>query len=502
MPVEPTTLQRTNRYFPTWLLSRRFVGVVIAIGGVQLMAFMDGPVAVYALPKIQNDLGLSNAGRSWVITAYVVALAGLMPLGGRLGDTFGRKRTFLVGVALFTIASAMCGIAWDGGVLVLARLLHGAAAAIVAPTSMALVATTFPKGPTRNAATAVFGAMSGVGAVMGLVVGPALTEVSWRLAFLVNVPIGLLTIYLAGTTLRETQKERLKLDVTGAVLATLACTATVFGVSIGPEKGWLSAITIGSGLVALGTFVAFVVVERTAENPIVPFSLFSDRNRLATLAAMFLAGGVSFTMTVLVALYVQSIMGYGPLRAGIAFIPFAIATAIGVGASSRLVSWFPPRAVVVAGGILVVGAMLYGSTLNAGMSYFPNLVLAIVVGGIGLGMINVPLTLSLVASVGFDRIGPASAIALMLQILGGPVVLVVIQAVVTSRTLHLGGTNGPVKFMNAAQLHALDHGLTYGLLWLAGVVILLGAVALLIGYTAQQVARTQEARKAIDGGDL
>src|SRR5271156_7231074 len=162
MPVEPTTLQRTNRYFPTWLLSRRFVGVVIAIGGVQLMAFMDGPVAVYALPKIQNDLGLSNAGRSWVITAYVVALAGLMPLGGRLGDTFGRKRTFLVGVALFTIASAMCGIAWDGGVLVLARLLHGAAAAIVAPTSMALVATTFPKGPTRNAATAVFGAMSGV----------------------------------------------------------------------------------------------------------------------------------------------------------------------------------------------------------------------------------------------------------------------------------------------------------------------------------------------------
>ena len=341
----------------------------------------------------------------------------------------------------------------------MARLLQGAAAAIIAPTCMALVATTFPKGPARNAATAVFGAMAGVGAVMGLVVGGALTEVSWRLAFLVNVPIGLLVIYLARTALRETQKERMKLDATGAVLATLACTAAVFGLSMGPEKGWLSATTIGSGVVALAAFVAFAVVERTAENPIVPFSLFFDRNRLATFAAMFLAGGVSFTLTVLVALYVQNIMGYSPLRAGVGFIPFAIAMAIGMVASSRLVTWFPPRVVVIAGGILMLGAMLYGSTLNRGIPYFPNLVLPIVVGGIGIGMINVPLTLSLIASVGFDRIGPTSAIAVMLQNLGGPVVLAVIQAVITSRTLHLGGTSGPVKFMNAAQLDALDHGL-------------------------------------------
>jgi hypothetical protein len=322
--------------------------------------------------------------------------------------------------------------------------------------------------------------------------------VSWRLAFLVNVPIGLLVLYLARTALRETQKERMRLDATGAVLATLACTAAVFGISIGPEKGWLSAITIGSGAVALAAFVAFVVVERTAENPIVPFNLFFDRNRLATFAAMFLAGGVSFTLVLLVAVYVQSMMGYSPLRAGIGFIPFVIATAIGVGASSRLVSWFPPRVVVIAGSILLLGGVLYGSTLNRGIPYFPNLVLPIVVGGIGIGMISVPLTLSLIASVGVDRIGPTSAIAVMLQSLGGPVMLAVIQAVITARTLHLGGTSGPVKFMNAAQLHALDHGYAYGLLWLAGVVILLGTVALLIGYTAQQVAHAQEVKKAVD----
>ena len=323
---------------------------------MQLLAAMDGTVAIVALPKIQNELGLSDAGRSLVITAYLLTFGGLMLLGGRLGDTIGRKRTFIIGAVLFTVASAMCGIAWDEGALVLARLLWGVAAAIAAPTAFALVATTFPKGPARNAATAVFGAMAGVGSVMGLVVGGALTEVSWRLAFLVNVPIGLLVIYLARTALRETQKERMKLDATGAVLATLICTAVVFGFSMGPEKGWLSATTIGLGVVALGAFVAFAVVERTAENPIVPFNLFFDRNRLATFVAMFLAGGVMFTMTVLVAMYVQNIMGYSALRAGVGFIPFAIAIAIGAGASSRLVSWFSPRVVVIAGAILMLGA--------------------------------------------------------------------------------------------------------------------------------------------------
>ena len=498
-PVGPTTLKHNRKHFPTRLPSRQFVGVVITIGGMQLMAAMDGPVAVFALPKIQNELGLSDAARSWVITAYALTFGSLILLGGRLGDTIGRKRTLIVGVALFTVASTICGIAWDGGALVLARLLQGAAAAIVVPTCMALVATTFPKGPTRNAAAAVFGAMGAIGAVLGLVVGGALTGVSWRLAFLVNVPIGLLVIYLARTLLSETQKERMRLDATGAALATLICTAGVFGLSMGPEKGWLSATTIGSGLVALASFVAFAAVERTAENPVVPFSLFSDRNRLAIFAAMFLVRGVGFTLTVLIAVYTQTIMGYSPLRAAIGFIPFAIAMAIGAGLSSRLVARFSPRMVVIAGGIVVSGAILSGgSMLNPGIPYFPNLVVPMVFGAIGIGVIGVPLGLSLIASVGFDRIGPASAIAVMLQSLGGPLVLVAIQVAITSRTLQLGGTAGPVKAMNAAQLHALDHGYTYGLLWLAGVVILLCGVALLIGYTAQQVAHAQKAKNGVD----
>ncbi|OBA60196.1 MFS transporter [Mycobacterium sp. 1100029.7] len=500
--AKPATA-RTSRYYPAWLPSRRFIAAVIAIGGMQLLATMDSTVAIVALPKIQNELSLSDAGRSWVITAYVLTFGGLMLLGGRLGDTIGRKRTFIVGVTLFTISSVLCAVAWDEATLVIARLLQGVGSAIASPTGLALVATTFAKGPARNAATAVFAAMTAIGSVMGLVVGGALTEVSWRLAFMVNVPIGLVMIYLARTALRETNRERMKLDAAGAMLATLACTAAVFAFSMGPEKGWISPITIGSGVVAITAAIAFAIVERTAENPVVPFELFRDRNRLVTFGAILLAGGVMFSLTVCIGLYVQDILGYSALRAGVGFIPFVIAMGIGLGISSQLVSRFSPRVLTIGGGWLLLLAMIYGwAFMHRGVPYFPNLVLPIVVGGIGIGMVVVPLTLAAIAGVGFDQIGPVSAMTLMLQSLGGPLVLAVIQAVITSRTLYLGGTTGPVKVMNDAQLQALDHGYTYGLLWVAGTALIVGLAALFIGYTPEQVAHAQEVKEAIDAGEL
>jgi len=502
-PAAAPAVTRAGRMYPAWLPSRRFIAAVIAIGGMQLLATMDSTVAIVALPKIQNDLGLSDAGRSWVITSYVLTFGGLMLLGGRLGDTIGRKRTFIVGVALFTISSVLCAAAWNDVTMVIARLSQGVGSAIASPTGLALVATTFPKGPARNFATAVFAAMTAVGSVMGLAVGGALTQVSWRLAFLVNVPLGLVMIYLARTALRETDRERMKLDAAGAMLATLACTAAVFAFTMGPEKGWISLVTLGAGAVALVSGLAFVLVERTAENPVVPFTLFLDRNRFATFVAILLAGGVMFSLTVCIGLYVQDVLGYSALRAGVSFIPFVIAMGIGLGVSSQLVSRFSPRVLTISGGYLLVVAMLYGSWfMHRGVPYFPNLVAPIVVGGIGIGMAVVPLTLSAIAGVGFDQIGPVSAIALMAQSLGGPLVLAVIQAVITSRTLYKGGITGPVKFMNDAQLHALDQGYTYGLLWVAGAAVIVGVAALLIGYTPEQVAHAQEVKEAIDAGEL
>jgi EmrB/QacA subfamily drug resistance transporter len=476
---------------PTRMATRHFVAVVSALSGIQLLATMDGTVAIFALPKIQNELGLSDATRSWVISIYVLASGGLLLLGGRIGDAIGHKRTLIIGAALFTITSAMCGIAWDGGVLILARLLKGVAAAFVSPTSMALVATMFPKGPERNTAMVVFGTTSTVGSVVGLVAGGALTEMSWRLAFLVNVPLGLLVIYLAASALGETEKRRMKLDAAGGVLATLACTGAVFCMSTGAEHGWLSPITLGSSLVALAAFVAFALVERTAENPIVPLSLFSDRNRIATFASLFLYGGVTFAVIVVIGLYVQNVMGYGPLRSAVSFIPFAFAAPIGGIVSSRLVTWLSPRAVVGIGGALLLIGVLYGSALHRGVPYFPNLLVPIVVGGIGIGVIGLPLSLALIASVDADRIGPASAVSVMLRSLGGPLVLGFVQIAITVRTLHLGGSTGPTKAMTAVQLYALDHGYTFGLLCLSWVVVLMCGVSLFINYTAQQVAVAQ-----------
>lgn len=475
-----------------------FAAAVIALGAMQVMVTMDASITLVALTKIQNELELSDAGRNWVLTAYLLTYGGLMLLGGRLGDTFGRRRTFVLGVALFTIASVLCGIAWNEPSIIVARLLHGAAAAIIAPTTVSLIATTFPKGPQRNAATAVLGGIVSISVVASLVVGAGLTAVSWRLAFLVNVPIGLVVIYLARALPETKDQERKKLDVAGAVLVTLGWLALILGISLAPELGWTSVTTIGLGVFTVAAFVAFAVVERSAKNPVVPFSLFRDRNRVATFTTIFLAGGVYWALAILIGLYAQQILGYSILRTGFAFTPFVLAVAVGTLASARLVTRFSPRALVIAGGLPVIGAALYASTFDAGIPYFPNLVMMLVVGGIGVGIINVPVMLCVIASVDVDLIGPTSAIALALQSLGGPMVLAVIQVAVATRTLSLGGTLGPITSMSPDQLHALDGGYTYGLLWLAAAGILAGAAALFIGYTAQQVAVAQEVKKTID----
>ena len=234
--------------------------------------------------------------------------------------------------------------------------------------------------------------------------------------------------------------------------------------------------------------------------PLAPAGAPAESGRAHPIPGMCrLALAMAAIPLVVIGLYVQNVMGYGPLRSAISFIPFAFAMPIGGVVSSRLVTWLSPRVVVIVGGILLLSAVLCGSTLlHRGVPYFPNLVLPIVLGGIGLGLIGLPLSLALIASVGVDEIGPASAVAVMLRSLGGPLVLAVVQVAITTRTLHLGGTNGPVKAMDAVQLQALDHGYTYGLLWLAGVGVLLCGVALLINYTAQQVGLAQEVKETVD----
>ena len=484
-------------------LSDSVVGIaIIAITGMQLMSTLDGTIVIVALPRMQADLDLSDAAKSWVITAYVLTFGGLLLLGGRVGDAIGRKRAFISGVGVFTIASLVCGLATDQWTMIVARAVQGAGAGVAAPTGLALIATTYAAGHARNRAMAVSAAMQGLGSVLGLVLGGALTGLSWRLAFLVNVPIGIVIIWIALTRLAETRHERLALDITGALLATLGCTAAVLVFTQGPPRGWVDPWVIGAAVASAVCLIAFLIVERNADNPLVPFSVFDDRNRVASFAAYFLAGGVMLTLSVMIGLLVQDVLGYSPLRAGISFMPFALAFVLGNVAATRLAPHIAPRWLIIGGGALVLAAMLYGSTLDRSIPYFPDLFTPIVVGGAGIGLISVVLPLCAVANVGPQEIGPVSSITLMVYNLGGPLVLVVIQAVQTSRTLYLGGTTGPVKDMTPAQLDALGYGYTYSLLWVAGIAVLVGAAALGIGFSARDIARAQHTREAVEAGEL
>src|SRR5690242_14576868 len=219
MAVAGGSEESTDRVAPQ--LPTHVLGIAIfAITGMQLMSTLDGTIVIVALPRLQAELDLSDAAKSWVITAYVLTFGGLLLLGGRVGDAVGHKRAFLSGVGVFTIASLVCGLATDSGTLIVARAIQGTGAAVAAPTGLALIATTYAVGQARNRAMAVSAAMQGIGSVLGLVLGGALTVISWRLAFLINIPIGIVIIIVAVLKINETHHERLKLDVTGAILAT------------------------------------------------------------------------------------------------------------------------------------------------------------------------------------------------------------------------------------------------------------------------------------------
>ncbi|MFE3291532.1 MFS transporter [Rhodococcus sp. NPDC059234] len=476
--------------------TRAFGLAIIVLSGLQLMVVLDGTVANLALARLQSDLALSDSGRNWVLTSYALAFGGLMLLGGRLGDVFGRKRMFISGVALFTVSSLLCGLAVNEATLVAARALQGVGAAVASPTALALVATTFAPGPVRNQAIAIFAAMTGVGSIAGLVIGGALTQVSWRWIFLINVPIGLLIVVLAVGALVETGGERIPLDVPGAILATVGCTAIVFGLTEGPELGWGSAAVIGALIAGVLLLVAFLLVERNAKNPLLPLTLFENRDRVATILAIFFVGAVMFSVAAFVALFVQDVLGYSPLKAGLAFIPFAFGLGAAAFVASKLAVRIQPRWLVVAGAVIMVVGLLYGSTLDSSATYLGNLFVPVIGIGFGVGLAVVPLPLCAIAGVGPSDIGPLAAIAQVAQTLGGPLGLAVIGAMATSRTLSLGGVSGAAADMNPAQLAALGDGYTFALVGCAVAAALAAITALFIRLSPEQVAQAQEAEKA------
>ncbi|QIS14337.1 MFS transporter [Nocardia arthritidis] len=479
---------------------RAFGLAILVLSGLQLMVVLDGSVVILALPRLQAEMGLSSSGSAWMVTAYGLTFAGLLLLGGRLGDAFGRKRMLILGVTLFTFASLACGLAQNEAMLIGARAVQGTGAAIAAPTAMALVVSTFAPGPARNQAIAIFGSMAGIGSVGGLVIGGALTEVDWRWIFWINVPIGALIILGAIFKLRDTAHHRVSLDVTGAVLGTLACAAIVFGATEGPELGWRSPVIIGSLVGGLVLLIVFVIAERYVDSPLLPWSLFDNRDRVATFIALFLGSGVLGAMTYFVALFLQNVIGYTPMVAGLACLPFTIGAGIGTGVATKAALWIQPRWILASAAAIITGGLLFGSTLDGSVRY-PTLLVLLVAIGFGIGFVIVIGPLCLLVGVPVSEVGPLSAVGQMLLNLGTPLAIGILTPVAASRTLSLGGhTDRKVSELDPTELAALGDGYTLVLLFCAMAAIILGFIVLTLRYTPDQLAEAHHAQEEAQQG--
>jgi EmrB/QacA subfamily drug resistance transporter len=485
---------------------RAFGLAILVLSGLQLMVVLDGTVVIFALPRLQQEMGMSSAGAAWTVTSYGLTFAGLMLLGGRLGDAFGRKWMLMLGVGLFTCASLLCGLAQNEAMLIAARAVQGAGAAIAAPTAFALVATTFAPGRARNQAIAIVGSMVGIGSVGGLVVGGALTQLSWRWIFLINVPIGVLIILGAMNQLADTEHHRFSLDVRGAVLGTVACAAIVFGATEGPEMGWSNPAIIGALIGGVVLLIIFVVVERQIENPLLPWSLFDSRDRVATFLLIFLAGGVLGAMTFFVAQFLQNVLDYGPLVAGVASIPFTVGIGIGGALASKVALLIAPRWLLCGSAFVLAAGLLVGSQLDGTVHYASTLLPLLIVMGFGVGVAMVLGPLCVLVGVPASDIGPLAAVGQMFMNLATPVFIGLLTPIAASRTLSLGGRTGKAADMNASEIAALGSGYTLVLAVCSLVAVATGMIALMLRFTPQQLAQAQhaqqEAQQQADTGAL
>ena len=388
--------------------------------GCYLMIILDISVVITALPSIHDDLGLSTTGLSWVQNAYTLTFGGLLLLGARAGDILGRRRVFMAGIALFTFASALGGVAQSPAWLLGARALQGVGAAIAAPSTLALLTVSFPEGPERTRAVAWYSAVAGAGGSVGLLLGGMLTSwVSWRAGLFINVPLGIALIWLAPRYLPETERRHAHFDLPGALSSTVGMSALVFGLVRAAESGWGDSWTLASFAAALSMLAYFVVNERRAEQPITPLRLFSSRERVGAYVARVLVVGAMLSTIFFLTQYHQVVQGYGALAAGSAFLPLSLS----VFAMVRVVPRIAPRVGeprILAGGLsIALVGMLWLSQISPGADYLTQMAAPLILLGVGMGSALTPLTTAAMAGVSDEDAGAASGLVNVAHQLGG-----------------------------------------------------------------------------------
>ncbi len=462
--------------------------VVIAIS--QLMVVLDASIVNIALPTIQQDLGMSDANRQWVITAYTLAFGGLLLLGGRIADYAGRKRMLMVGLAGFAIASAIGGISTSAGMLIAARGLQGLFAALLAPAALSLITVTFTDSKERAKAFGVYGALSGGGAAVGLVLGGILVEyTSWHWTLLVNVPIAVIAVLLAVKYVKESRATgNTKYDIPGAVTATLGLVSLVYGISKAQSVGWNGSETLifmGVGLVLLAIFL---FIESRSTHPLLPLPILLNRTRGGAYLASFFVGIGMFAMFLFLSYFFQAVLHYSALSSGLLFLPFSAGVVVSAGIASQLLPRFGPRYVTFGGFVLAVLGMFVFAELVATSTYWPNILPGMILMSLGMGLIFVPLSAVSLFGVGNHDAGVASAVLNTSQQIGGSIGLAFLNTIAASATTAYIVSN----HLPGPTADALVDGFHVAYLWSIGILALAGIIWVVL------VRMTKEDMKAHD----
>jgi EmrB/QacA subfamily drug resistance transporter len=390
------------------------------IAASQLMVILDATIVNIALPQIQQALGFSTTDLSWVLNAYTLSFGGLLLLGGRAGDILGRRRVFIAGIVVFTLASFLGGLAPSSGWLLAARALQGVGAAIAAPTALALITTNFAEGPERNRAFGVFSAVAVAGGAIGLLAGGMLTSwLSWRWVLFVNVPIGVLLAVAAPRYLSESERTPGRFDLAGALASTAGMTALVYGFTRAAQDGWSSPATVGSFTVAAVLLASFLWIETRTRQPITPLHLFADRDRAGSYTIMLALAAALFGMFFFLTLFVQDVLGYSPLRAGLAFLPITAAIVTASQLAARSLPKLGPKRLMTSGALLALAGLAWLTQVSVTSGYLDGLLGPMLVFGLGMGLLFVPLTVVAVAGVPPHQAGAAASLLNVTQQLGG-----------------------------------------------------------------------------------
>jgi EmrB/QacA subfamily drug resistance transporter len=416
-------------------IRRRSGLALLVIAAAQLLMVMDGTIVTVGLPVIGTGLKIAGADLGWVLTSYALAFGGMLLAGGRAGDLFGRRRLLRIGLMVFLAASLLGGLAGNGGVLIAARSLQGIGAAIVAPAALSLLADTFPAGPERNKALGVYGAMGGLGSVLGLLLGGALTEyLGWRWIMFVNIPIALLV--LAGTTaVVPGTRERGGIDLPGAAAVTLALGSLVYAINRAGSYGVEDALTLAFGAIAVVLLIAFFLIQRSARSPMLPARVLVDRGRLGANLVMLLMGAGQLATFYFLTLYMQAVERYSPMITGLAYLPFALGIGLGSGVvGPKLQARSSTRIALATGMAVVAAAMGWFSLLVPDQNALLVLLPAQLVGGIGLGIGFVAATIAGVEGVTPQDSGIASGLINTSQQIGGAVGLAVLAGIAVNAT--------------------------------------------------------------------